>query len=154
MTQALTATWIAHPPLPARRSGAGTRWRARRVNVLLIGILLLSAGDLALTLGHLRTTGMAEANPVAAFLIRSTDSAGALVAFKTLSVAICVSLLYWFRRHRAGEMAAWCGLTILAGMSVMWHAYSTSMESPEALRLVQAGQLGQLGAGDGWLMLD
>ena len=131
-----------------RPAGAHVRRRARRVHFLLIGILLLSAGDLALTLGHLQTTGMAEANPIAAFVIRSTDSAAGLVIFKSLTVAICVTLLYCFRRHRAGEIAAWCGLAILAAMSVMWHAYSTSMESPAAIRLVQASY------GDDWLTLD
>ena len=118
------------------------------MTVLLIGILVLSAGDLLLTLGHLQTTGMAEANPIAAFIIRSTDAAGALIVYKALTVGTCITLLYWFRRHRAGEIAAWCGMAILAGMSVMWYAYSTSMESPTARSLARASH------GDEWLMLE
>ncbi len=146
MVATLTAQSVRRPVTGP--TGAHAHRRARRVKFLLIGILLLSAGDLALTLGHLKTTGMAEANPIAAFLIRSTDSVGALVAFKSLTVAVCVTLLYCFRRYRAGEIAAWCGMAILAGMSVMWHAYSTSMGSPDVLRLVKASH------GDEWLMLE
>jgi hypothetical protein len=131
----------------ARPAGAAARNRARRVGFLLMGVVLLSAGDLALTLSHLQSTGMAEANPIAAFIIRSTGSAAALVAFKSLTVAFCVTLLYRFRRHRAGEIAAWCGMAILAGTSVMRHAYSKTMESPASIRMVQAG------CGDEWLML-
>lgn len=54
---------------------AGSRRRSRRVIVLLAAIIVLSAADLAITLFHLKTMGMMEANPIARFLIEQTSSA-------------------------------------------------------------------------------
>ena len=66
------------------------RDRPRRVVVLIVGIILLSLGDLAITLIDLRSTGMMEANPIAGYPIRLTQSASALVAYKMLTVGMCV----------------------------------------------------------------
>lgn len=54
--------------------------------VLIVGIILLSLGDLAITLIDLRSTGMMEANPIAGYFIRLTQSVSALAAYKMLSV--------------------------------------------------------------------
>lgn len=115
--------------------------------VLLIGVITLSMADLIVTIAHLRTIGLAEANPIAAFLIRSTESSWILAAYKCLTVGICVSLLYRARRYFVGELATWCALLALAVMSVMWHAYTHELD----------GQFTQLQAsfhGDKWLRLD
>lgn len=116
--------------------------------VLLVGIIILSIADLVITLEHLQSFGMVEANPIAAWIIRSTQSAWVLGAYKSITVGICVTLLYRLRRHRVGELAAWCALVILTGLSVMWHTYTEEMESPLEIQTVQAG------AGDLWLTLD
>ncbi len=141
---------MSQPPGPAdqRSVDPALRRRARRVTVLLLGIVVLSVGDLLVTLGHLQSSGMAEANPIAAWIIRHTGSAAALVLYKVLTVGVCVTLLYWFRRRPAGEVAAWVGVAMLLGMCVMWHAYSRSIASPAALDLVQASH------GEDWLVLD
>jgi hypothetical protein len=47
-----------------------------------------------------------------------------------------------------GELAAWCGMVILAGLSVMWHSYAKQMESPAELIAAQAD------FGEQWLFLD
>ncbi len=48
--------------------------------VLIVGIILPRLGDLAITLIYLRSTGMMEANPIAGYFIRLTQSVSALAA--------------------------------------------------------------------------
>ena len=123
--------------------------RSRRVIVLIAGVIALSIGDLIVTVGHLKTVGMMEANPIAAWLIRSTNSPLALSVYKLCTVGICAALLFKVRKHIEGEIAAWCALAILIGMSFMWHGYSQQFESPEDVHLAQVGHYG-----DNWLILD
>jgi len=106
------------------------RCRPRRVVVLLVGIVVLSLADLIITLTHLTTVGMAEANPVARWVIQWTGSPVSLVLFKVATVGVCVVLLYRVRHHLQGEIAAWLALVILAGMSVMWFSYTAVYENP------------------------
>jgi hypothetical protein len=122
--------------------------RVRRVTVLLWAIVILSLADLAVTIGHLQSVGMAEANPVAAYLIRVTDSPWALAAFKALTVAVCVALLYSARRHWQGEVASWLALTILVGVSILWHYYAEALDDANHVRLAQVV------SGDDWLQFD
>ena len=122
--------------------------RARRVTVLLAGVMVLSLADLIITLAHLRSTGMAEANPIAAYIIRTTHSPWVLAAYKAVTVGICVALLYRLRRAVTGEVAAWCAVVILTLMSLAWKHYSERMEIPDAVRVVDAAD-----AHD-WLQLD
>jgi len=126
----------------------GARRRARRVTVLLAGVVLLSVADLMVTLAHLRSTGMVEANPIAAYLIRTTQSPWVLGGYKCVTVGVCVALLYRLRRFAAGEAAAWCAVGILAVMSVVWRSYSGQMDAVEEVRVVQAEDEG------GWLHLE
>jgi hypothetical protein len=108
-------------------------WRSRRVAVLVAGIILLSLADLVITIAYLRANFMFEANPIAAHLIRSTQSPWALAAFKMATVGICVFLLLKLRRYRAGEVAAWCAVGILAVMSVMWNRYAAIIDEPHIM---------------------
>jgi uncharacterized membrane protein len=137
----------AKPMLMAADAAAITR-RSHRVIVLLGGILVLSLADLFVTLAHLQSVGMLEANPIAAFLIRTTGSAWVLGLYKMTTVAVCIALLYRLRRYREGELAAWCAVTILAGLSLMWHAYSEELEHPDELDWVRTAYA------DTWLHLD
>jgi len=122
--------------------------RARRVLVLLAGVIVLSLADLVVTIGHLQTVGLIEANPIAAWLIRTTESPWVLSAYKCLTVGVCIALLYRLRRHRECEIAAWCAVGILVAMSLMWHSYSREIESPRELAAVQSAHR------DVWLRLD
>jgi len=120
----------------SRQNVLGTR--ERRVGILLVSIIVLSAADLLLTIAHLQTIGMIEANPIAAFLIRTTSSAWILSAYKLCTVAVCVSLLFRLRRHRSSEIAGWVALAVLGAMAVQWHFYSASLDSPEMLALARS----------------
>ncbi len=125
------------------------RDRSRRVVLLIVGIVLLSVGDLGVTLLHLKSSGMMEANPVAAWIIAHTGSGVLLTAYKTLTVAICVGLLFRLRRHVEGEIGAWCALLILAAVSFQWYQYTHEIDVVTDIELARQGAYG-----DDWLILD
>jgi len=124
------------------------RDRSRRVNLLIVGIVLLSLGDLLITITYLQSTGMLEANPIAGYIIRVTGSVSILAAYKALTVGICVGLLYRLRRLVEGEVAAWCAVSILAFMSLQWYHYARQFDATD-LELARSVVLGEE-----WLMLD
>jgi hypothetical protein len=136
--------WVKDIPCPPDGRG-----RSRRVTVLLVGILVLSIADLVITLTHLTTIGMMEANPIAAALIRATDSSWLLGIFKTITVGVSLSVLFCLRRHIQAEIAAWLGVLILSGVALMWHSYTEEVIGSPDLVLAQ-GQVDR----DSWLMLD
>ncbi len=125
------------------------RDRSRRVVLLIVGIVVLSIGDLGLTLLHLKSSGMMEANPVAAWIIAHTGSSVLLTAYKALTVAICAGLLFRLRRHVEGEIGAWCALLILAAVSFQWYQYTREIGVGADIELARLGAYGE-----NWLMLD
>lgn len=126
----------------------GQAGRSRRVLVLIGAIIILSTVDLLITLFHLQSIGMAEGNPLAAYLIRTTGSAWALAVFKGFTVVVCATLLYSTRRDIRGEIASWMAVVILVGVLVMWHFYTQATDNPEVVRIAQILH------GENWLILD
>ncbi len=107
--------------------------------LLLAGVVAASGADLAVTIWHLRTHGLFEANPVAAYLIAATRSVLVLSAFKAASVGVCVAVLFCLRARRSAEAAAWCAIGILAVMSWYWYAYAQELRSLDVAALARAG---------------
>lgn len=100
--------------------------RARRVLLLTGLVLMLSAGDLLTTLIFLQSTGMEEANPVAAFVM-SSGSIWSLIVFKAGSVFTSLSVI-WLLRHRwQGEIAAWIAAFILVALTYHWYVYTSQL---------------------------
>ena len=124
--------------------------RARRVMLLLAAVVVLSLGDLLFTLLYLSTTGMIEANPIAAYLIRTTHSWEALAVFKLATVGLCVALLYRVRRYPEGEFAAWGAATIMVMLTIHWNHYTDHHEDGGAAMSLAENAL----PGDVWLTLD
>ena len=98
--------------------------RSERVTWLLGGVVFLSIADLVLTLSYLTSVGMSEGNPIALWLLQTTDSIWPLAIYKGITVAVCVTLLYWNRQKRQSELASWCALMILAALTFWWNQYS------------------------------
>jgi len=98
--------------------------RSERVTWLLGGVILLSLADLLLTISYLTSVGMSEGNPIALWLLQTTDSVWPLAFYKAMTVAVCVSLLYRTRHKRQSELASWCAMLILVTLSVWWNQYS------------------------------
>lgn len=115
--------------------------RSRRVLILLVGIIILSIADLIITLTHLEGLGMAEANPLARFIINGTGSPVSLVSYKLLTVLVCVALLFKVRKHLQAEIAAWCALGILSCMSAMWFTYSRNIDAATDMSLTQTASV-------------
>jgi uncharacterized membrane protein YqjE len=119
----------ATPPDPARQS------RGRRVSILLAAILVMSIGDLYMTLTHLTTTGMLEANPLAR-LIMAYNSPMLLAAWKMSSVGLAVGILFWARHRGRTEIATWFCFLVLTWLTCRWTIYndqiSTLAEIPSA----------------------
>jgi len=125
------------------------RDRSRRVVLLIVGIVVLSIGDLGVTLLHLKSSGMMEANPVAAWIIAHTGSGVLLTAYKAVTVAICAGLLFRLRRHAEGEIGAWCALLILAAVSFQWYQYTREIDDVMDIELARQGAYDE-----DWLVLD
>ncbi|MDP7009381.1 MAG: DUF5658 family protein [Phycisphaerales bacterium] len=98
--------------------------RSQRVIWLLVGIVALSLADLVLTTMYLTSIGMAEGNPIAAWLLTTTNSLWVLALYKGITVATCVSLLFYMRHRRQGELAAWCSMFILTALTFWWNQYA------------------------------
>ena len=87
--------------------------RPFRVIALGSAIAAMSSVDLYLTLLYLTHTGMPEANPLARAMI-AYQSPFVLTVWKTLTVALCVGILFLIRHKRSAEFGAWAGVCVLA----------------------------------------
>jgi len=108
---------------PANTLTRAMHARSRRVCLLVGLVLLLSIGDLVTTVLLLQSTGMEEANPIAAFVMQS-GSVTNLVIFKLGSVFTSVSVILLLRHRWQGELAAWVAAFILAMLTLHWYQYT------------------------------
>ena len=100
--------------------------RSRRVVVLLAAIILMSLGDLYMTLEHLTQIGMPEANPLAHAIIQY-GSRSVLIAWKLATVILAVGILFYARRRWSAEAAALFCCGVLTWLSARWLDYSEHM---------------------------
>lgn len=121
--------------------------RPLRVTCLLVAIVVLSVGDLWMTLEHLRSVGMMEGNPIARLLIVHGTPLG-LIGWKLASTGLAVFLLYVARRRAAGEVGAVVCCCILTWLTQRWVAYSDHVKhlTRDIPAIVEVG-------GDKWVSL-
>jgi hypothetical protein len=93
------------------------------VLLLLAAVTLLGLGDLYATLLHLGSVGMAELNPIAAYLI-SAGSVPGLVLFKLGCMALTVGLIWKLRHHLVAELGTWLLFAMMAMLTVHWYQYN------------------------------
>lgn len=122
---------LGAPPDPRRRQV--------RVGVLLLAVVLLSLGDLYMTLVHLRGVGMIEANPLARQVI-DLNSPPALAAWKLATVVLAVGLLFIVRRTRSGEIGAWLAVGVLTWLTLRWTTYSDTLADLQPQYALEAAQ--------------
>jgi hypothetical protein len=99
------------------------RGRGYRVVAILCAVLLLSLGDLYMTVEHLTSVGMFEQNPVAR-AVMGAGSTLALTLWKLCTVGLGLAILYRARRTAWGEMGAWVCLLALLWLTVRWALYA------------------------------
>ena len=81
----------------------GPGYRPVRVTLLLCGVVLLSLADLYMTLVHLMSFGMIEANPLARGIM-AYGSPAALVVWKLVTVLTAVGILFYARRKASAKL--------------------------------------------------
>lgn len=96
----------------------------RPYRVVLLGVLIaaMSGVDLYLTMLYLTHSGMSEGNPIARAMI-AYQSPEVLAAWKALTVALCVGILYLIRERRSAEIGAWVGALVLSVLMAQWSRY-------------------------------
>lgn len=120
---------------------------AKRSRVVLLAILAIgvfAAGDLVLTVFSMQTTGMFEGNPFVCFLVRRSNSALPLVAFKLISNAVGASLLYVCRRKLIAQAGSSLVAIAYAGVMVQWHRYTVTLLDAAGADLAATADLIQI----------
>lgn len=102
------------------------RARSRRVVLLLAAVLLMSLGDLYMTLTYLLNVGMLEGNPIAR-AVMVLDRPELLIGWKVMSLGLGLGILYWARRSRNGELGAWVCFVLLSWLTVHWSSYNAEV---------------------------
>lgn len=97
--------------------------RTTRVCLLAVFIAAASMVDLHLTLTHLRTVGMIEANPLARLLIEQ-NCVWLLCGWKVLSVGLALAIFVAHARRRTCEAAAWFCAGVMVWLMLQWIGYS------------------------------
>lgn len=102
---------------------ATPRARAQRVVVLLVGTTLMSVADLYMTLLFITNVGMIESNPIAR-MVMAHDSMALVIVWKLSLTVFGVGVLYWFRKGRLTELAAWGVFTAMICLMIHWNTFS------------------------------
>lgn len=137
MTTLPNPTWLTATPWRVTSiKVAGTR--DQRVSALLLVVVILSAVDLVLTLGFMTTTGLLEQNPIVQWLVATTNSPAALVAWKAVTVGFSVGILHWLRGYRSAELASWLLVGILAWLTLRWADYFEVVSSLDPEMIAQS----------------
>jgi len=114
-------------PAPINRARASpARRRSLRVLTLVTAIVFMSLGDLYMTLVHLSTIGMGEANPIARYVI-GFNSPALLAGWKLSSVFLACLIFARFRTRVSTEAACWLCTGVLVVLTLMWINYSSEI---------------------------
>lgn len=100
--------------------------RSQRVAALLCVVVLLSLGDLYMTLTHLRGVGMLESNPLARHIM-SYNSSAVVISWKCATVLLAVLILFFYRRTRQAEVGAWAAALVLGLLTLHWTRYNDAI---------------------------
>jgi hypothetical protein len=112
--------------------------RSTRVTILLVATALMCLGDLALTLTFITSVGMIETNPIAR-AVMALESPAAVIVWKLSTMLLGLGILFFARRFRTAEAAAWVCFFVMAGLSIHWFGFTSAMAtvtSPEYAELV------------------
>lgn len=94
--------------------------------LLLSAVLLMSLGDLYMTLTYLLNVGMLEDNPLAR-AVMLVNRPMLLIGWKLGSLVLGLGILFWARRSRNGEWGAWICFAALGWLMIHWSLYNSQM---------------------------
>jgi hypothetical protein len=101
-------------------------YRPVRVTVLLCAVVVLSLADLYMTLVHLMSFGMIEANPLARGIM-AFGSPAALIIWKLVTVMMAAGILFYARKRRVAEVGAVFCCCVLTWLTGRWIAYNAQV---------------------------
>jgi hypothetical protein len=104
----------------------GPRRRTSRLVAALSVLAILSLVDLWLTLMFATSVGMLESNPVAR-AVMAMGCPNLLALWKIACVGLACGFLFYARRSRWAEPAAWLCVLLLVWLTVRWSAYVGEM---------------------------
>lgn len=104
----------------------GPHLRTTRLVGLLAVLAVLSLVDLWLTLTFATSVGMLESNPVAR-AVMEMGCPNLLALWKITCVGLACGFLFYARRSRWAEPAAWFGVLLLVWLTLRWSAYIGEM---------------------------
>jgi len=84
--------------------------------------MLMSIGDLYMTLTYLMSVGMMELNPIARGILQF-DSPTLLGLWKVVTLSLGLSILYRLRATRKVELGAWICFMVLSALTAYWMVY-------------------------------
>ena len=99
--------------------------RTRRLVLLLLAILIMSVGDLLLTLTYLQGVGMVELNPLAR-AVMAHGSPALLGLWKIGIVSGACLVIFLGRRAPVAEIGAWIACLALTLLTIHWLRYIDS----------------------------
>jgi hypothetical protein len=106
--------------------------------VILTGVILMSLGDLYMTLQYVMHFGLLEANPMARALMQY-GSPTALIAWKLCTLILAAGILFYARRRLSAELGVLFCCGVMTWLTVRWMDYMEQMAhvSRETQALVQ-----------------
>lgn len=113
-------------PAIARSARLGEMARSRRIVLLILALVLMSAADLLCTISYLTSVGMVEVNPIARRMIEM-GGVRQLVLFKIFTMTLSCGCIYLIRRRRGAELGAWVCVGLLLSLMVHWTQYNAVM---------------------------
>jgi len=102
--------------------------RAQRVLLLLVATALMGLADLAMTLTYVTSVGMVERNPIAR-LVMDLGHPHFLIAWKLSTMLFGLGVLWYARRTRPAEVAAWLCFLAMTALSVHWLGFTGAVAS-------------------------
>lgn len=102
--------------------------RCIRVGSLLLATLIMSIGDLYMTLTLATSVGMLEANPFSR-AVMAQDSPALVILWRMGTVLFGLGILYYFRRLARAEIGAWICFIALLTLTIYWTQYIEAINS-------------------------
>lgn len=102
--------------------------RCIRVGSLLLATLIMSIGDLYMTLTLAKSVGMLEANPLSR-AVMAQDSPALVILWRMGTVLLGLGILYYFRRLARAEIGAWICFIAMLTLTTYWTQYIEAINS-------------------------
>lgn len=102
--------------------------RCIRVASLLLATLIMSIGDLYMTLTLATSVGMLEANPFSR-AVMAQDSPALVILWRMGTVLFGLGILYYFRRLARAELGTWICFAAMLSLTIYWTYYIEAIGS-------------------------